>query len=242
MEWVFVGALAAGWIDAVIGGGGLILIPLLMSVGLSPTLALGTNKLAGCLGTTSAAAVMIRNMGAPPALFRLIPVAVVASGCGALLASSLSAAVMRPLVIALLLAAGVFVAVRPGFGGGEGDKGTSHPGVVIAVVALIAGYDGFFGPGTGMFLIIAFTALVTGDFLRSSVYAKTVNVCTNLGALIVFGFTGQVWWQLGLGLACATVVGAQIGARTVLRGGAKFVRYALLAMVIVMVTRLIIVG
>lgn len=239
MEWVFVGAIIAGWVDAVIGGGGLVLIPLLMSAGLSPTMALGTNKLAGCLGTFTATVTLARRIGTPPAVLRYVPVALCCSGLGASVASLLSAAVMRPLVIGLLLVTGVFVALRPGFGT-AGDGVTRRRPVLMLVIAGIIGfYDGIFGPGTGMFLIMGFTALLTGDFLRSAVYAKVVNVSTNVGALIVFGFTGQVWWELGLGLAVATVIGAQLGARTVLSGGAKLVRYALLIMVVVLVTRLV---
>lgn len=113
--WLLVGALVAGWIDAVIGGGGLVMLPLLMASGLAPTTALATNKLMSSLGTGSATITLIRKVGVPlPARQVLLYVAVslVCSGVGALMATALSAAVMRPLVITLLVIVGVFVTTQ----------------------------------------------------------------------------------------------------------------------------------
>ena len=101
-------------------------------------------------------------------------------------------------------------------------------------MAAIAFYDGIFGPGTGMFLIMAFTAIFSQNFLTSAAMAKVVNTCTNVGALVVFIVGGHVEWALALVLAVANIIGAQLGARTVLGGGAKLIRYALLALVVVM--------
>ena len=102
----------------------------------------------------------------------------------------------------------------------------------------IAAYDGFFGPGTGTFLIIVFTALLSRSFVESAALAKIINTATNLGALTVFAIGGHVPWLLGLGLAVFNVAGAQIGARLVLSKGTGFVRIALLVVVAVMSTKL----
>jgi len=234
---LIIGAAVAGCIDAVIGGGGLVLIPLLLAVvpGIAPATALGTNKLVGVTGTASAAVTMVRKVGASISV-RFIPVALVCAGLGAASASLIDAAVMRPVIIILMLAVGTFVALRPSFGTavGGGDVGRWRRWAVMVAVGVIAFYDGIFGPGTGMFLIMAFTALLSQDFLRSAAMAKVVNTSTNLGALIVFAWGGHVWWQLGLILILANVAGAQLGARPVLGGGAKLVRVALLVVVIVM--------
>lgn len=233
------GAAVAGWIDAVIGGGGLVLIPLIMAVmpQLAPVTALATNKLAAVTGTASAAFTMVRRVRPDARLLALyVPVALLCSGLGALAASAIDRQLMRPVIIVLLLAVGLFVAFRPGFG--TGDAKAAPQGwkrlVALVAVALIAGYDGIFGPGTGMFLIMAFTALLTRNFLTSAAMAKVVNTATNLGALIVFIAGGHLWWTLGIVLAVANVAGAQLGARTVLGGGTKLIRYALLTLVIVM--------
>ena len=238
--WLLVGALVAGWIDAVIGGGGLVMLPLLMASGLAPTTALATNKLMSSLGTGSATITLIRKVGVPlPARQVLLYVAVslVCSGVGALMATALSAAVMRPLVITLLVIVGVFVTFRPSFGQ-DGVVDRTRPVVALGLSAAIAVYDGFFGPGTGMFLIMVFTLLLTGEFLHSAVLTKIVNFSTNVGALVVFLIGGHVLVQMGLMLAVANIIGAQLGARTVIGGGAKFIRYALLVMVVVMCVRL----
>ncbi|SMG16621.1 hypothetical protein/hypothetical protein [Corynebacterium pollutisoli] len=236
------GALVAGWIDAVIGGGGLVMIPLLMAAvpGLAPATALGTNKLVSISGTTSAAWTLVRRIR-PRVRPAYVGLALVCSAAGALSAALIDATVLRPLIIVLLLVAGTFVAVRPQFGtqAGSGVVGSGVVGrwrrwLVLLLVGVIAFYDGIFGPGTGMFLIMAFTAVLSQDFLRSAALAKVVNATTNLGALLVFILGGHVWWQLGLVLAVANISGAQLGARTVLGGGARFVRAALLVLVVVM--------
>ena len=233
------GAAAAGWIDAVIGGGGLVLIPLLLAVvpGLAPATALGTNKLVGVTGTLSAAVTLVRRVR-PRVNPWFVVLAVVCSGAGALSASLIDAALLRPAIIVLMLAVGTFVALRPGFGSAS-EGAVRRPGrlrrwLLLLLIGVIAFYDGIFGPGTGMFLIMAFTAVLSQDFLRSAAMAKVVNTSTNLGALAVFAVGGHVWWQLGLALAVANVIGAQLGARTVLGGGARLVRVALLIVVVVM--------
>ena len=109
----------------------------------------------------------------------------------------------------------------------------------VCLAAAVGFYDGAFGPGTGMFLIMGFTALFAQNFLQSAAMAKVVNTATNLGALGVFIAAGYVDWVLALSLAAANIVGAQIGARTVLGGGAKLVRYAMLTLVVVLTVYLV---
>lgn len=231
----------AGWVDAVIGGGGLILIPILMAVApqLSYATVLACNKVAGFSGTSSAAVLMVRKTR-PPAgvLAKTIPLALLSAGVGAGLAGLVAKDTMRPIVIVLMVAVGLFVAFRPDFGVGRSTAWADVPRsrylMAFAGVGLIAFYDGIFGPGTGMFLIMVFTAVLSQDFVRSAALAKVVNASTNLGALIVFILAGHVWWTLGLALAVANVCGALLGARTVLGGGAALVRWALLIVVVLM--------
>ncbi|MDR7330715.1 TSUP family transporter [Corynebacterium guangdongense] len=231
------GSALAGWVDAVIGGGGLVLIPLILSVapGLAPATALGTNKLAAVFGTASAAVTLVRRVRPRFTPFYVV-LGALAAGTGAATASLLDDAVLRPVIIVLMLAVGVYVVFKPSFGTEEGEPLGARWRSVVALlaVAVIGFYDGIFGPGTGMFLIMAFTLIFSQSFLRSATMSKVVNTSTNLGALVVFAIGGHVHWQLGLVLAVANIVGAQVGARTVLGGGSRFVRYALLSLVIVM--------
>lgn len=231
------GSAVAGWVDAVIGGGGLVLIPLIMTVApqLAPATALGTNKLAAVFGTASAAVTMVRKVRP-----RFNPLYILlgagCAGAGAATASLLDDDLLRPLIILLMLAVGIYVVFKPGFGTEEGEPLRSRwrSAAALVAVAVIGFYDGIFGPGTGMFLIMAFTMIFSQSFLRSATMAKVVNTSTNLGALIVFALGGHVYWLLGVVLAVANIIGAQLGARTVLGGGSKLVRAALLILVVVM--------
>ncbi|MDO4910710.1 MAG: TSUP family transporter [Corynebacterium sp.] len=232
---ILIGALVAGWIDAVIGGGGLVLIPLIMAAapGLPPVMALASNKFAACFGTASAAITLNKRLGFSRKNLIYIPIALIFSACGALLASSINKEVLRPAVIVLLLLAGLIVVFKPDFGSAASPK----PKLwwwTLPAVGLIAFYDGSFGPGTGMFLIMAFTALTAQDFLRSAATAKLINTCTNVGALVMFIIHGDVLFPLAIAAAVANIIGAQLGSRTVLKSGPTFIRYALLTLVVVM--------
>ena len=232
-----IGAAVAGWIDAVIGGGGLVLIPLILAVApqLAPATALATNKVAAVSGTASAAVTLVKKVRPPKGeLIRMGLIALLCSGLGAAAAALMDKDVMRPVIIVLMVAVGIFVAFRPDFGSGDGIRGGWRTWTGLAAVAAIAFYDGIFGPGTGMFLIMAFTAIFSQNFLTSAAMSKVVNTCTNVGALVVFIVGGHVVWGLALVLAAANIIGAQLGARTVLGGGAKLIRYALLTLVVVM--------
>ncbi|QDF73169.1 sulfite exporter TauE/SafE family protein [Mycobacteroides chelonae] len=237
-------AAAAGWVDAVVGGGGLVLIPVLMLVfpGMTPATALGTNKLAALAGTSSAA---VRLFPRTPLNWRaLLGAFVLAAACssaGAYTASRLPVSVFKPVVLVLLVAVGVFVATRPQFGTAtEGTARTRATTVTALAVAaiLIAFYDGIMGPGTGTFMIITLTAIAGMTFLESSATAKVLNSGTNVGALIVFASQGHVLWLLGLSLGVANIAGAQLGAHMALGRGAGFVRVVLLVVVVVMVGKL----
>ncbi|MHA2787751.1 TSUP family transporter [Corynebacterium sp. S7] len=230
-------AAVAGWVDAVIGGGGLILIPVLMaSTGLPVASVLATNKVAAVFGTASAAFTLVRKVGVPRRVWGYAVVAALCSGLGALAVSLISDEVVRPFIIVLLIAVGIFVAFKPNFGQSDAQVEVTRARVLLGLllVAAVGFYDGVFGPGTGMFLIMGFTAIFSQNFLRSAAMSKVVNTATNLGALAVFIAGGHVEWGLALALAVANVVGAQLGARTVLGGGTKLVRYAMLTLVVVL--------
>ncbi|BCJ49187.1 UPF0721 transmembrane protein [Actinoplanes sp. NBRC 14428] len=237
-------ATAAGWVDAVVGGGGLLLLPALLiaAPGLPLATALGTNKLAAVAGTSTAAFTYARRTKldwrvAGPAA----GLAVVVSGLGALLAGVVPAAAYRPVVLGVLVAVALFVTLRPAMGL-VADPLKRTPARTVAVIAvaggLIAAYDGLIGPGTGTFLVLAFTTVVGADFVHGSAMAKIVNTGTNLGALAVFGATGHVHWQLGAAMAVCNIGGAVLGARMALRRGSGFVRVVLLVVVLALIVKL----
>ncbi|MGS2615831.1 sulfite exporter TauE/SafE family protein [Micromonospora sp. LZ34] len=237
-------AAMAGWVDAVVGGGGLLLLPALLvgAPGVPVATALGTNKLAAIAGTTTAAVTYARRTKldwavAGPAA----GLAVLCAGLGAALAGSVPGSAYRPVVLVVLVAVAVFVVLRPRLGVVAVPQRRTRPRVAAAVAVAgvgIALYDGLIGPGTGTFLVLAFTALIGADFVHGSAMAKVVNAGTNLGALVVFAATGHVWWLLGAGMAVCNIAGAVIGARMALRRGSGFVRVVLLVVVLALVAKL----
>ncbi|MGI5291043.1 TSUP family transporter [Nonomuraea polychroma] len=239
---LLVAAAGAGWVDAVVGGGGLLQLPALMITGVPTVEAMATNKLSSVFGTTSAAFAYARSTKVDRQV--VIPgaaLAVLSAGLGAWAAAAISAEVLRPAVMVVLLAVAAFVTLRPSFGAVPRPHLRSDARVLAAVAVAGAGiafYDGIMGPGTGTFLIIAFTTILGLDFVSASASAKIINIGTNVGALVVFGLQGHVQWVLGLGMAVCNVAGAQVGARMALKRGAAFVRVVLLCVVAAMVVRL----
>jgi len=237
-------AVAAGWVDAVVGGGGLLLLPALLVAAPTTPLAtlLGTNKLGAVFGTVSAAIAYSRRVRIDRrVVLPTAALALVGSGIGAAMAAALTAGVLKPVIMVVLAGVALLVYFRPAMGTVP-DPRLRTRNRLLAVTALaglgVSLYDGLIGPGTGVFLIIAFTAVVGMDFVAASASAKIVNVCTNLGALTVFAFGGHVDWLLGLTLAVCTITGAQIGARMALRRGSGFVRAVLLVVVLALLLRM----
>ncbi|MFB6570194.1 sulfite exporter TauE/SafE family protein [Streptomyces noursei] len=238
-------ALAAGWVDAVVGGGGLLLLPALL-VGLPqvPTaFILGTNKSAAVVGTSAAAVTYLRRAPIDIGIALRIGVAAMAGSLGgAFFAAGINSEVLRPLIMAVLLGVLAFVLFRPAFGTAAAASGPVSRQRVLAAV-LIAGlgigfYDGLIGPGTGAFLVVALVAVLHMDLVTSSATAKVVNVCTNIGALTMFAIQGTVLWQLGGLLALFNLVGGTVGARMALKRGAGFVRGVLVLVVLVLLCKL----
>ncbi|MDP2316606.1 MAG: TSUP family transporter [Pseudomonadota bacterium] len=235
-------AFLAGLVDAVAGGGGLIQLPaLLVLFPDAPVPALlGTNKVASVMGTAAALSRYVRNGVRIP--WRAVgPAAVAAfigSFAGARLASHLPAEWMRPVVVVLLAGVAAFTFLRKEFGAVAGEAHpASVPGVLLMGAALGA-YDGFFGPGTGSFLLFGFIALLGLDFLGASASSKVVNVATNLAAILAFAWAGQIWWATALPMAICNIAGSQVGSRLALKKGAPFVRRLFLAVVLVLLGRM----
>jgi len=239
---VLLAALTAGFVDAVVGGGGLIQLPALLLVpGLSPVQALATNKLGSILGTTTSAVTFYRRVR--PDLRTALPMAalaLVSSFAGASIAALLPAEVFKPVIVVALVAIGAFTLLRPSLGEVTAlrHQGRRHHGVAAVVGAVVGFYDGVLGPGTGSFLVFAMVSLLGYDFLAASAKAKIVNCATNLGALLFFVPHGSVFWGLGLLLGAANMLGSYLGARTATTRGSGFIRVAFLVVVTVLIARL----
>lgn len=238
-------ALAAGWVDAVVGGGGLILLPALLLVTPAATLpqtVLATNKVASVAGTTAAVLTFARRV--PMQWSILAPcgvLAAVGAAFGAASVSLIDKDVFIPIVLVVLVFVALIVTLRPTIGVviASEPPTTRRIAIVVALAAIAIGYyDGILGPGTGTFLIIVFATVLGTEFVRSAAMAKVLNLGSNLGALAWFASTGSVLWLLGLSMAVANIAGALVGSRMAISRGAGFVRVVLLVVVFALVVRL----
>jgi uncharacterized membrane protein YfcA len=238
-----VAGFVAGWVDAVVGGGGLIQLPALLLVpGIAPVQALATNKVGSIMGTAVSAATYYRRVH--PDMRTALPMAItalLAAIAGARAAILLPASALKPIVVVVLLIVGIYTVFKPQLGVRSDLKweGRKHVSVAMLWGAIIGFYDGILGPGTGSFLVIALVGGLGYAFLPATAITKVVNLATNFGALILFIPSGAVIWTLGLIVGVANIAGAYVGARMAVARGSTFVRYAFLAVVTVLIVRLV---
>lgn len=232
-------ALVAGTVDAIAGGGGLITLPALLTAGLPPHLALGTNKGQSVWGSFAAMLAFWRagRIDRSWALFTF-PLALGGSLLGAKLVLLISKDALRPVVIAMLVGAAVLLVLKKP--SRDEDAPTRRAAMLAGALALVIGcYDGFFGPGTGTFLIVGFVALCGKSLVRATADAKVVNFASNLAAVAAFAHEGSVMWELSLPMACGQLVGGVIGARLAIKGGARLIRTMVLAVSGALVIKLV---
>jgi uncharacterized protein len=233
---VLAAAFVAGGIDAIVGGGGLIQLPALVAVlpNASPPTLLGTSKLAGLVGTASAALRYARRVAVPwGTLLPAAALAALAALGGSIAVSHVPARLFRPLVPVAMLAVLGYVLAHKDLGRIHAPRALDRRAALAgtALIAAIGFYDGFFGPGTGSFLMLLFIRYYGFDFLNAAAAARLVNVATNAISLAWFGSRGYVLWPLGLAMALANAGGAQLGTRLALRRGAGFIRGLFIAIV-----------
>ena len=231
--WTFVllalAALSAGFVDAVVGGGGLILIPTLVLAfpGAAPVQILATNKLAGTCGTTVSSVTYYRRVKPDPGTFvPLMIVAFLGSALGALAASQIPKSAFNPIILAALVIVGTYVVLKPDVGQITELRWTDHRHTTAAMLAglTIGFYDGALGPGTGSFFVFVLVGLLGYNFLEASAKARIANWATNVAALLVFAMQGAVMWRIGLVMGVFSLLGSYLGARTAVAKGAAFVR------------------
>lgn len=230
-------SLLAGWVDAVVGGGGLIQLPALL-IGLpsdAPVATIaGTNKLPSFMGTATAAATYLRSIRVDWSLaWPLLAMAAVGSASGAQLTHFLPRQHFTPLVLFAVVSVGWYTWRRPHLGlhGQVKHTGNDARLRMAAIGAVVGAWDGFIGPGTGTFFVIALVSVIGHDFLASSALAKLANLTTNLAAIVAFTVTGNLLWGLGLAMGAANLTGGFLGARTALKHGNAFVRKVFLLVV-----------
>lgn len=226
---VSLASLLAGFVDAIVGGGGLVLVPALFATfpATHPATLFGVNKGASVWGTGIAAVQFGRRV--EMRWRTLLPAAAVGFAgafAGAWVVTAVSPAFLRRLLPAILLGVLLYTLAKKELGRHHLPRlqGRAETAAACAIGLAIGFYDGFFGPGTGSFFVFLFVRWLGYDFLHASASAKLLNTATNLAALILFAAKGHVWWHYVAVLAVANVAGSLLGTRLALRHGAGFVR------------------
>ncbi len=231
MEWIIVSlaSLLAGFVDAIVGGGGLVLLPALFATfpAAPPATLMGTNKSAAVWGTGIATwqysrRVQMRWQAMLPAALA----GFAGAFAGAWTVTVISADFLRKLLPLILVLVLIYTLAKKELGRHHAPRlaGHAETAAACAIGLAIGFYDGFFGPGTGSFFVFLFVRLLGYDFLNASVSAKLLNLATNIAALILFTLKGHVWWHFALPLAIANVLGSVLGAHMALKHGTGFVR------------------
>jgi len=226
----------AGFVDAVVGGGGLILVPTLFAAYPSahPATLLGTNKSASIWGTLFAAWQYNRRVQlAWRALLVASMLAFAGSWAGAYLLTLVSPQYLRQALPALLIGLLGYTLWNKQLGQTHAPRfAPRKQAVYMAVIGAVIGfYDGFFGPGTGSFLVFLLVKILGFDFLQASAHSKVLNLFSNLAAVVLLASQGHVWWQVGIPLALANVAGSLLGSRMALKHGTVFVRWLFMLVV-----------
>jgi uncharacterized membrane protein YfcA len=219
----------AGFVDSIAGGGGLIALPAYLFAGLPPHYAMGTNKVASCLGTAVSAGKYIHGKKVRMKIALFAGVGALAGGTiGSAVALYISETALRAIMLIALPCVAVFLATRRNFGSEETVERELSPTAValwsLSIGLGLGAYDGLVGPGTGTFMILGFTGILGLDLLTSSGCAKVGNLASNLGSVAVFLFGGKVLLSVALPAALCSMAGNYLGARTAIKGGTKYVR------------------
>lgn len=234
------GGLLAGFVDSIAGGGGLISVPVLLSVGLPPHLALGTNKLQSSFGSITAALNYTHNgLVRVKDLSTGIVYTAIGAVIGTLTIQRLSVEILNRIIPLLLLAVFIFLLIAKNSGAVD-QPARIQPGLFFLGFGLLLGfYDGFFGPGTGSFWILAFIVLMGFNSKKASAHTKWLNFTSNICALFFFAVQGHVLVIPGILMAAGQLTGAFLGSRLVIRSGTRLVRFFLLLVTAATIIRLL---
>jgi len=232
----------AGFVDAVVGGGGLVLVPALFATYPTavPATLFGTNKGGAIWGTAWAAVQFARRVTLARATMAWgMAGALVGSFGGAWVVTLVSAKPLKQALPFVLLAILVYTVAKKHLGRDHAPRmAGSAEARAAGLIGLVVGfYDGFFGPGTGSFFVFLFVRILGYDFLHASAAAKRLNTATNFAALVLFAWTGHVWWHIAAVLAVANVVGSLLGTRLALARGAGFVRVVFIVVVSALIVK-----
>jgi uncharacterized membrane protein YfcA len=231
---------AAGFIDSIAGGGGLLSVPALLLAGLSPAEALGTNKAQSLFGSGSAT---LAYAGKGHVDFRALRLpfafAALGSACGALLATLVSAEFLNAFLPVLLILIALYFALKPNVSDLPGRERMRPALFAFTIIPAIGFYDGILGPGTGSFFMLAYVALAGLGVLKATAQTKLMNFASNIGAFAVFAFSGVIFWKIGIAMGIGQFIGARLGAGLAMKNGARLIKPLLVTVCIALSAKLL---
>lgn len=237
---LFFVAIAAGFIDSIAGGGGLITVPAMLIAGIPPLAVLGTNKLQSQFGSASSTIAYARKGHVN--LREQFPMALMAcagGAIGAFIAGYVPTDVLRIVMPVMLVAIAIYFAFKPNISDVDSQRRITPFLFALTLVPMIGFYDGVFGPGAGSFYMLGFVALAGFGMLKATAHTKLLNLGSNVGGFIVFALTGAVLWKLGILMGIGQFIGAQIGSSFAMKKGAKLIRPLLIVSCLAMASKLI---
>lgn len=237
---LLVAAFAAGFVDSIAGGGGLITVPALLLAGFTPVESLGTNKLQGLFGSGSATIAYAAKGHVD--LRKQLPAAALACAggvAGALLATVLPGELLRVVLPPLLVAIALYFAFKPNMDDVDRAERMTPFLFGLLIVPVIGFYDGIFGPGTGSFFMLAFVALAGYGVLKATAHTKLLNFASNTGGFLVFAAVGVISWKIGLMMGVAQFLGARVGAGLAMKNGARLIKPLLVVTCVALAVRLL---
>ena len=243
LDWafiLFVVALLAGFVDSIAGGGGLITVPALLAIGLSPAQALATNKLQSSSGALTASLYFVRRGVVKLKDMRLaIAMTFAGSALGTILVQTIDASVLAKIIPFLLMGIAAYFIFSRSTGDDEKRVAKITMPVFSCTAAMAIGfYDGFFGPGTGSFFAIAFVSLLGFSLTRATAHTKVLNCTSNIASLLFFILGGQVVWAVGGIMIFGQFIGARLGSRMVMTRGQQIIRPMIVIISLVMTGKL----
>ena len=237
---LFLAALAAGFVDSIAGGGGLITIPVLLSCGIDPQSTLGTNKLQASFGSGSAtwhyaAAGTVELRDCVRGFF----ITFAAAAFGAIAVQQVGPNFLRKAIPVLMVAVAIYLVLKPRMGERDLHARLPRPAFDLTFGLLIGFYDGFFGPGTGTFWAMAYVLGQGFNLTKATGYTKVMNFASNLSSLIFFILGGKVLFLVGLLMGSGQLLGARLGSRMVIQQGTRFIRPIFLTVVFALILKLL---
>lgn len=237
---LFAVGVAAGFVDSIAGGGGLLSIPALLWAGLPPAEAIATNKVQACFGSFSATVRFVRSGEVNPrGMLAMIACTFVGAALGALLIQALDPEILRDAIPLLLVGISIYLLAFPKAGDLDAHRRIGEGAFALTAGFGIGFYDGVFGPGTGTFFAIAFVSLLGFNLRRATAHTKVLNFTSNFAAFLFFLLGGHIVWVAGLVMGIGQFVGAQAGAHLVIRNGARIVRPMLVVASLAITARLV---